>query len=43
MKSTRISGHQILDWQQTMGLLDNKETLLSGGDAIRSKVNTGEV
>ena len=43
MNSIRIPGHQILDWQQTIALLDNKETLLSGGNAIRSKVNTVEV
>jgi len=40
MESTRITGHQILTWQQVQGLLANEETLLSGGAAIREKAYT---
>lgn len=40
MESTRITGHQILTWEQAQGLLANEETLLAGGAAIREKAYT---
>ena len=40
MESTRITGHQILTWQQACGLLANEETLLAGGAAIRERAYT---